>query len=81
MSTASTPGANNAGHETRVHGEDEDTAVNDVNELLRVVQRKVTVKGSGGVVTTMVVTTRQGKVWISNSPPFHVGSYHGARDG
>ncbi len=33
-------------------------AVNDVAQLLRVVRRKVTVKGSGGVV----VTTHRGKV-------------------
>ena len=52
------PGANNAGHETRVH------------ELLRVVQRKVTVKGSGGVVATVVVTARCGKVRMSIQPPF-----------
>jgi len=44
--------------------------VNDVDELLRVVQRKVTVKGSGGVVATVVVTTRRGKVWMSIQPPF-----------
>jgi len=43
-----TPGADEVGYETRVHGEDKHLTVNDVNELLRVVQRKVTVKGSGG---------------------------------
>jgi hypothetical protein len=48
MSTASTSGANDAGHETRVHGEDEHTAVNDVNELLRIVRRKVTVRVVAG---------------------------------
>jgi len=54
----------------RVHGKDEDRAVNDVDELLRLVQRKVTVKGSGGVVATVVVTARRGKVWMSIQPPF-----------
>ena len=44
--------------------------MNDVDELLRVVQRKVTVKGSGGVVATVVVTARRGKVWMSIQPPF-----------
>jgi len=44
--------------------------VNDVDELLRVVQRKVTVKGSGGVIATVVVTARRGKVWVSIQPPF-----------
>ena len=63
-------GANNSGQRDRVHGEDEDRAVNDVDELLRVVQRKVTVKGSGGVVATVVVTARRGKVWMSIQPPF-----------
>jgi hypothetical protein len=64
------PGANNAGHETRVHGEGEHLAANEVDELLRVVQRKVTVKGSGGVVATVVVTARCGKVRMSIQPPF-----------
>jgi hypothetical protein len=54
----------------RVHGKDEDRAVNDVDELLRIVQRKVSVKGSGGVVATVVVTARRGKVWVSIQPPF-----------
>jgi|GEM_PF-2813272 len=68
--TGGTSGTNNAGHETRVRGKDEDRAVNDVDELLRVVQRKVTVNGSGGVVATVVVTARRGKVWMSIQPPF-----------
>ena len=53
-----------------MHGEDEHTAVKDVNELLRIVRRTVTVKGSGGVVATVVVTTRRGQVWMSIQPPF-----------
>ena len=53
-----------------MHGKDEDRAVNDVDELLRIVQRKVSVKGSGGVVATVVVTARRGKVWVSIQPPF-----------
>jgi len=65
-----TSGANNTGQRDRVHGEDEHLAVKDVDELLRVVQRKVTVKGSGGVVATVVVTARRGKVWMSIQPPF-----------
>ncbi len=28
------------------------------------------VKGSGGVVATVVVTARRGKVWMSIQPPF-----------
>ncbi len=62
--------ADNAGHKTRVPGEGEHLAVDDVNELLRVVRRKVTVKGSGGVVATVVVTAQRGKVWMSIQPPF-----------
>ncbi len=65
-----TSGADEAGQRDRTHGKDEHLAVNDVNELLRVVQRKVTVKGSGGVVATVVVTARRGKVWMSIQPPF-----------
>jgi hypothetical protein len=53
-----------------VRGKDEHLAANEVDELLRVVQRKVTVKGSGGVVATVVVTARRGKVWMSIQPPF-----------
>lgn len=34
------------------------------------VHRKVRVKGSGGVSATVVVTVRQGKVWVSIQPPF-----------
>jgi len=70
MRVGDTSGVDDAGHETRVRGKDEDRAVNDVDELLRVVQRKVTVKGSGGVVATVVVTARRGKVWMSIQPPF-----------
>jgi len=68
--TEGQPGANDAGHENRVHGEDERLAVNEIDELLRVVRRKVTVKGSGGVVATVVITARRGKVWMSIQPPF-----------
>lgn len=32
--------------------------------------RKVSVKGSGGVSATVVVTVQQGKVWVSITPPF-----------
>lgn len=34
------------------------------------VQRSVSVKGSGGVTATIVVTVRRGKVWVSIQPPF-----------
>lgn len=35
-----------------------------------VVHRKVSVKGSGGVAATVVVTMQQGQVWMSIQPPF-----------
>lgn len=35
-----------------------------------VVHRKVSVKGSGGVRATVVVTVQQGEVWASIMPPF-----------
>lgn len=35
-----------------------------------VVYRKVSVKGSGGVTATIVVTAQRGKVWVSIEPPF-----------
>jgi hypothetical protein len=72
-------GTNNAGHETRVHKADEHLAASDVDELLRVVQRKVSVKGSGGVVATVVVTARRGM--DVDSAAIHVGRHYGARDG
>lgn len=34
------------------------------------VHRKVSVKGSGGVSATVVVTVRRGTVWVSIMPPF-----------
>jgi hypothetical protein len=34
------------------------------------VHRKVSVKGSGGVSATVVITVQQGQVWISIQPPF-----------
>lgn len=37
---------------------------------LRVVHHKVTVKGSGGVTATIVVTVQRGQVWLSIQPPF-----------
>lgn len=43
---------------------------NSHNEVLRVVHHKVTVKGSGGVTATVVVTVRRGMVWLSIQPPF-----------
>ena len=70
MRVGGTSGVNNAGKRDRVQGKDEHKTVNDVNELLRVVQRKVTVKGSGGVVATVVVIVQRGKVWMSIQPPF-----------
>jgi len=70
MHVGGASGADEVGHETRVRGKDEHLAANEVDELLRVVQRKVTVKGSGGVVATVVVTARRGKVWMSIQPPF-----------
>lgn len=35
-----------------------------------VVHRKVSVKGTGGVSATVVVTVQQGQVWMSIQPPF-----------
>lgn len=35
-----------------------------------VIHRKLSVKGSGGVSATVVVTVQQGKVWLSIVPPF-----------
>jgi hypothetical protein len=34
------------------------------------VHRKVSVKGSGGVSATVVITVQQGQVWMSIQPPF-----------
>ncbi len=34
------------------------------------VHRKVPVKGSGGVSATVVITVKQGQVWMSIQPPF-----------
>jgi len=48
MCVGGTSGVNNAGQRDRVQGKDEHRTENDVNELLRVVQRKVTVKGTNG---------------------------------
>lgn len=41
---------------------------------LSVVHRKVSVKGSGGVAATVVVTVQQGQVWLSIQPPFTWGA-------
>jgi hypothetical protein len=35
-----------------------------------VVHRRVSVKGSGGVSATVVITVRRGHVWMSIQPPF-----------
>jgi hypothetical protein len=42
------------------------------------VHRKVSVKGSGGVSTTVVITVQQGQVLDIDSAAIHVGSNHGA---
>lgn len=34
------------------------------------VRRKVSVKGSGGVSATVVVTVQRGRIWLSIQPPF-----------
>ncbi len=34
------------------------------------VHRRVSVKGSGGVSATVVITVQQGQVWMSIQPPF-----------
>lgn len=34
------------------------------------VRRKVSVKGTGGVAATVVVTAQRGQVWVSIQPPF-----------
>lgn len=35
-----------------------------------ITHRKVSVKGSGGVTATVIVTTQRGQVWLSIVPPF-----------
>jgi len=44
-------------------------AMNNVDEPLRVVRRKVAVKGSGGVVCHGGCPVQRGKVWMSIQPP------------
>lgn len=64
------------GHENGQSGE---STGNSHNELaLRMVQRKVTVRGSGGVTATVVVTVRRGKVWGVDSAAVYVGGDYGA---
>ncbi|MGH3510861.1 MAG: hypothetical protein ACRDQI_07880 [Pseudonocardiaceae bacterium] len=40
------------------------------NRELAAGRRTVSVKGSGGVTATVVVTVRRGTVWLSMQPPF-----------
>lgn len=51
--------------QTQPEGADNDQAPCAVS-----VRRKVSVKGSGGVSATVVVTVRRGRVWLSIQPPF-----------
>ncbi|MGH4020398.1 MAG: hypothetical protein ACRDT0_14415 [Pseudonocardiaceae bacterium] len=44
--------------------------MNYTDQVLRTVQRKVTVKGDGGATATVVVTAQRGKVWVSIDPLF-----------
>ncbi len=47
-----------------------DTGDGDVRHRDSTVRRTVSVKGSGGVTATLVVTARRGQVWVSIDPPF-----------
>jgi hypothetical protein len=51
-----------------------DPEVTPTPRQLSVVHRKVSVKGSGGVAATIVVTVQQGQVWMSIQPPFTWGA-------
>lgn len=48
----------------------EDTGNGQATYASSVVHRKLSVKGSGGVSATVVVTVQQGQVWMSIVPPF-----------
>jgi hypothetical protein len=54
----------------RTQPEDTDTNNGHAVYTGSVVQRKVSVKGSGEVSATVVVTVQQGQVWMSIQPPF-----------
>jgi hypothetical protein len=56
------------GHEDEEPGDNTGSSQND--QALRVVHHKVTVKGSGGVAASIVVSARRGNVWLSIQPPF-----------
>lgn len=51
-------------------GADRDERYGHVRNWESTVQRTVSVKGSGGVTATIVVTVRRGNVWVSIEPPF-----------
>lgn len=40
------------------------------DRTLCVIRRMVSVKGTGGVPATVVVTVQRGRVWVSIEPPF-----------
>ncbi len=56
------------GHENGQSGGNTDNG--QVQRIGSMVRRTVSVKGSGGVTATVVVTTRRGQVWLSIQPPF-----------
>jgi len=48
----------------------EDIANGQAKYTESLVHRRVSVKGSGGVSATVVITVQQGQVWMSIQPPF-----------
>lgn len=54
----------------RAQPEDANSNDREVIDTGSVVHHKVSVKGSGGVSATVVVTMQQGQVWMSIHPPF-----------
>ncbi len=55
------------------HGNGQSGGNTDNSQVQRtgsMVRRTVSVKGSGGVAATVVVTVQRGRVWLSIQPPF-----------
>jgi hypothetical protein len=48
----------------------EDIANGQARYTESLAHRRVSVKGSGGVCATVVITVQQGQVWMSIQPPF-----------
>ncbi len=58
----------NVGHQ---NGQpDDSTDYSHIDHALRVIHHNVTVTGSDGVTTTVMITARRGQVWLSIQPPF-----------